>query len=71
MVLSDIAVFREITDNQGIYFAYDDVEQMASAIGKVLNSSIEQEQMIRYGQERVKEFSFKNIAKEVVGIYKD
>ncbi len=71
MVLSDIAVFREITEDQGVYFAYDDVEQMASAIGKVLNSSMEQEQIVRYGKERVKEFSFKNIAKEVVGIYKD
>ena len=52
------------------YFAYDDVEQMASAIEEVLNSSMEQERIIRYGKERVKAFSFKNLAKVVVGIYK-
>ena len=32
MVLSDIPVFREITQNKGVYFPHDDVEAMAAAI---------------------------------------
>ncbi len=71
MVLSDIAVFRELTENKGVYFPFDDVELMAMTIERVLHSKCEQEKMIEYGKNRVKEFSFKNIAKEVVGIYKD
>ena len=32
MVLSDIPVFREITQDKGVYFPHDDVEAMAAAI---------------------------------------
>jgi len=35
IVLSDIPVFREITEERGIYFPYDNVEAMAFAIEKV------------------------------------
>ena len=70
MVLSDIPVFREITQNKGIYFPYDDVELMASAIEKGLSSSYERASLIDYGNKRVKDFSFKNLAQQVVSLYK-
>ncbi len=70
MVLSDIAVFREITQNKGIYFPYDDVELMASAIETGLSSSHERARLIDYGNKRVKDFSFKNLAEQVVSLYK-
>src|SRR5262249_36150905 len=41
IVLSDIPVFREITQNRGVYFPYHDVETMAEAIHNVLHSQCE------------------------------
>ena len=70
MVLSDIAVFREITQNHGIYFPYDDVELMASAIEMGLSSGVERGRVIDYGDERIKDFSFKNLAAQIVSLYK-
>ena len=46
MVLSDIPVFREITEDQGIYFPDDDTEAMALAIEKVLSTSNERVRQI-------------------------
>ncbi len=70
MVLSDIPAFREITENQGIYFAHDDTKAMASAIEKVLSSSNDRARLIQYGNERVNAFTFKNLAKQLEGIYR-
>lgn len=70
MVLSDIAVFREITQNHGIYFPYDDVQLMASAIETGLSSSVERTRLIDYGNERIKDFSFINLAAQIVSLYK-
>ena len=70
MVLSDIPAFREITENQGIYFAHDDTKAIASAIEKVLSSSSDRARLIQYGNERVNAFTFKNLAKQLEGIYR-
>lgn len=71
MVLSDIAVFREITQNQGIFFPYDDVELMAYEIENSLTLSVEQERLVKYGKDRVKDFSFQNLATQIASVYKD
>ena len=70
MVLSDIQVFQEITENQGIYFPYDDIELMASAIEEGLSSSSERDRLVSYGNERVKAFSFQALAGQLEHLYR-
>jgi glycosyltransferase involved in cell wall biosynthesis len=70
MALSDIPVFREITENLSVYFPYRDSDAMAVAIEKVLASSSECERQNKYGLERVQKFSFKNLAGQLAYLYK-
>lgn len=70
MILSDIPVFREITQGQGVYFPHDNVELMALAIENVLSSSSESERLTKYGAERVKDFGFTKLATQIEGLYK-
>ena len=70
MVLSDLPVFREITEDQGIYFPYDDSNAIASAIEKVLSSDSEKNRLIQYGNKRVEAFSFKKISMDLALVYK-
>lgn len=70
MVLSDIPVFREITQNKGVYFPHDDVEAMAAAIDAVLSSSSQRTSLINYGKERVQAFSFKSLAGQLESVYR-
>lgn len=71
MVLSDIPVFREITQNWGVYFPHDDVDAMASAIDAVLSSSSQRTSLINYGKERVQAFSFKSLAGQLESVYRE
>lgn len=70
MVLSDIPVFREITENKGVYFPYDDPQAIAETIEKTLTSPIECKRLIEYGKQRVLDFSFKNISNDLTNLYK-
>jgi len=70
MVLSDIPVFREITQSKGVYFPPDDVDAMASAIETVLSSSSQRANLIGYGKERVRAFSFKSLAAQLESVYR-
>ena len=70
MVLSDIPVFREITEDKGVYFPHDDAEAMAAAIETVLSSSSERARLIDYGKERVQAFSFQILAGQMAHLYK-
>ncbi len=70
MVLSDLPVFREITQDKGVYFPHDDVESMALAIENVLSSSSERARLVEYGNERVKAFSFPSLAAQVERLYR-
>jgi glycosyltransferase involved in cell wall biosynthesis len=70
MVLSDIPVFREITQNKGAYFPHHDVESMALAIENVLSSSSERARLVEYGSERVQAFSFHILAAQLERLYK-
>lgn len=69
MVLSDTPVFREITQDQGVYFACDDADEMAGAMRNVLNSDVERLRQIDYGSARVKDFSFSKIASDLENLY--
>lgn len=70
MVLSDIRVFREITQESGVYFPHHDVEAMAFAIEKVLSSTSERTRLVEYGNERVQAFSFQSLAGQVELLYR-
>lgn len=69
MVLSDIPVFREITQDKGIYFPHDDVAAMATTIDSVLSSGSEQARLVKYGSERVAAFSFRKLAAQIADLY--
>lgn len=69
MVLSNIPVFSEITQDKGVFFPYDDVDVMAHAMERVLSSSSEQARLIEYGTERVKAFSFPTLAGQLARLY--
>ena len=45
-VLSDLPVFREITEHQGFYFSPESADSMASAMHAVLSSSAEQQRLV-------------------------
>lgn len=70
MVLCDTPVFREITQNQGVYFAYDSVHAMVEAIKSVLDSDAERQRLIAYGQTRVRDFSFDAVAADLDVLYR-
>jgi len=70
MVLSDIPVFREITQSQGVYFPYADSEALADSIEHVLGSTDESSRMIHYGRQRVDDFNFHTLAAQVESLYK-
>lgn len=69
IVLSDIPVFREITQGQGAYFPYSDPDSIANVIDQVLSSSNEIERLIQYGNKRVQDFSFKKISMNLALVY--
>ena len=69
MVLSDIPVFREITENRSVYFIPDDSEDMASAIKRILDSGYEQTRLVDYGRMRAQAFDFSNIGLQYQQLY--
>jgi glycosyltransferase involved in cell wall biosynthesis len=70
LVMSDISVFQEITQGQGAYFSPNDSSSIAQIINEVLFSTSEIERLIKYGNERVQDFSFKKISIELASLYK-
>jgi glycosyltransferase involved in cell wall biosynthesis len=70
MALSDIPVFREITQNQGVYFFHQDPNSIALAIDEALTSNSNRERQIYYGYKRVQEFNFNRLAEQLANLYK-
>lgn len=69
LVLSDIPVFREITEGKGAYFRPEDPQCIASKIQEVLCSAAEKERLILYGEARVRDFQFDKLAGQVAQLY--
>lgn len=69
MVISNLPVFREITENQFFYFDPYDPVSIADHILKVYNSKEEQNRITDYGIKRLKMFSYKKIAQDLNYIY--
>jgi glycosyltransferase involved in cell wall biosynthesis len=70
MVLSDIAVFKEITEGKGVYFKHDEPDSIAAAIDGVLTSHGECERLVQYGRERVKDFTFVKVSMVLEDVYR-
>jgi glycosyltransferase involved in cell wall biosynthesis len=70
IVLSDLPVFREITENTGVYFDPENVNSIVEAVELVLKSKDEQMRLISYGNERIKSFDYKNLAFQLEKLYK-
>lgn len=69
MVLSDTAVFRELTQGQGVYFPVDDAPAAADAIARVADDPAEQARQRRYGAVRMRDFGFDHLAGQMASIY--
>ena len=62
MVLSNIPVFSEIIQDEGVCIPYDDVDAMAQSMERVLSFSSERARLVAYGVKRVRAFSFPTLA---------
>jgi Glycosyltransferase len=71
MVLSDLPVFREITEDQAIYFPPKDVAMMAEAIAVGLTSTAVRDRSVQLGSLRLADFNFERLAESMSGLYKD
>ena len=69
VILSDINVFKEITEDQGVYFDPKDIWSIGEKIRKVTEDPNLSSRLIEYGRKRVKEFDFKNLAPKLLDIY--
>jgi glycosyltransferase involved in cell wall biosynthesis len=68
-VLSDIPVFREITEGRGVYFPHHSPEGIADAIQSTLTSPERLAELVQYGEDRVHDFSFDSLSAQVAGLY--
>lgn len=69
MALSDIPVFREITQNRSAYFSSSDPTDIANVIQRVVCSAPEQSRQCIYGFKRINEFSYSRIAESYSQLY--
>ncbi len=69
LVTSDIAVFREVTEDRGRYFPVSDSASAAAAIDGVWNDPAEQARLVAYGDHRVGDFAFERLADRIAALY--
>ena len=70
MVLSDLEIFREITQNQSVYFDEGNVESIANAIEFGLCSQKVRDDMVEYGFQRIHDFEFGHLANRLCRLYR-
>lgn len=70
MAISDIPVFREITEGRGNYFSHDDPESIATSIDNVLSSTTEGLRLVQYGSDRISDFGFDRLAMALEKVYR-
>lgn len=69
LVLSDIAVFRELTEGQGCYFTPTDGIACAGRIEALRSDPGLSAALVAYGDRRVADFAFPTLAEEVYALY--
>lgn len=70
-ILSNIPVFREITEGKCVYFDQSNSESIADTIQSVLMSKNKRKELITYGLKRVQDFEFYRISKDLQNLYKN
>lgn len=70
MVLSDIPVFRELTENNAIYFDHTSPESIALSLQVVLQSPRIAKFQTSYGNHRIHDFSFPVLSLQLEKLYK-
>jgi len=70
MVVSDIPVFKEITQGKGAYFSHEDSESIARSIDEVFSSSNERSRLVQYGNDRVLDFAYERISMTLEQLYR-
>ena len=70
LVLSDIKVFRELTQDRGYYVPADDSAAMARGIADLLADPKRQRELVAYGERRVSDFAFPELAEQVARVYR-
>ena len=70
LILSDISVFREITEDRGAYFAATDAAALASLIGTVAEDDALRDRLVAYGRARVRDFTFPALAAQVTKLHR-
>ncbi len=71
VVVSDIAVFREIYKEAAVYFKPTDVRDLAHKIDEILKNQTLKQQLVLQGKKRVKYFSWIQMAQETLKTYED
>lgn len=71
MALSNIPVFREITEGRSVYFSPFDAQDIAKGIERALSSQEQKDRLVHYGLERSKIYDYSAIATRYEGLYKD
>ncbi len=69
MALSDIPVFREITEERTVYFSPFNAQAIAQGIERALSSQEQKDQLIHYGLDRSKAYDYSAIATRYEDLY--
>jgi glycosyltransferase involved in cell wall biosynthesis len=69
ILLSDTAVFREVTENQSLYFPPLDDAALAAVIKQLWSSPELRERLACYGDRHVAQFAFADLAEDVSRLY--
>ena len=67
---SDIPVFVELSEGQGVTFPPDDPAAIAATLLALLANPARQQQLIAYGERRLADFDFNRLATEVEQLYR-
>lgn len=69
LALSDLGVFRELTENRSVYFPPRDPTAMAAAIAGLIEAPSRQQEMIAYGRRRSHVFAFERLAEQLDALH--
>ena len=70
LITSDIAVFRELTEDKGLYFPPEDSQAAAALMLEVADSPELVARLVSYGDARIADFAFDTLAEEVLAVYR-
>ena len=60
----------EVIGEAGVYFDPKDPEQMAKVMADLLKDPARQKHLVQKGQKTIEKYSWENMAREALGVYK-